>query len=955
MEGSKPVRIGSRALEILLALVERSGELVGKEELRARVWPETFVEESNLKVNVAALRRTLGDGRGGVRYIETVSGRGYRFVSPVQILGDDAATHNDAPARLRAHNLPIPATRVLGRGQASDAILSMCEGARLVTVVGAAGIGKTTVALAVAARMAETIEHDVRLVDLAPVTDSALVPSAIAAAIGLTVHSADERSALRMFLRDRRLMLVLDNCEHIIDAAAICVRDILAAAAGVRILATSREALRAEGEMVYRLPPLETPPDSHELMAAEALAFPAVELFVERATATLNAFSLDDANAPAVSEICRKLDGVALAIELAATRIDAFQVREILALLDDRFRMLKGRRDAPGRHQSLSATLDWSHDLLSESERMILRRLAVFAGTFSLESACALAVDGDLDRTDLVEGLASLVAKSLLSVDARGAASHYRFLDTTRGYALQKLAEAGERDRLRRRHAEHMLDLAAQAEAEWHTRPAPEWIGDHRRQLDDIRLALNWAFTDQHDIPIGVALTAAAIPLWEHLSLVGECRACVERALAHSDVGSLREHDEMKLRMALGTALLHTRGPVPPVRSAWVQALDLAERLDDGEYQLRCLWGLCDYHTWIGDHRTALVIANRISAIASARDDRPATINVERQIGTALRYLGDLAEARSHLERTIRQYVPPAVRAETARFQLDPRLAASGTLANVLWLQGYPDQAARMAEQQLVGAQKADHALALCNALVHTACPLALLVGDLPGAERLLAMIEDHVARHAMTVWSAMGRCLRGEWLLESGEIAGLDILRHTLAELSDMGFVMRRPYYLGILAKEFGVHGEIDAAHVTIEEALTLSRVQGEVWCMPELLRIKGDLMRLSGPAETTHAVETPYLESLELARHQGALSWELRSATSLADLWHYSGGSEPAKSLLSSTYERFEEGFETRDLLRARALLDDLRGACDKRPMTTVVTLLTSHPSGSTSRRKS
>ena len=171
----------------------------------------------------------------------------------------------------------------------------MCEGARLVTVVGAAGIGKTTVALAVAARMAETIEHDVRLVDLAPVTDLALVPSAIAAAIGLTVHSADERSALRMFLRDRRLMLVLDNCEHIIDAAAICVRDILAAAAGVRILATSREALRAEGEMVYRLPPLETPPDSHELMAAEALAFPAVELFVERATATLNAFSLDDA------------------------------------------------------------------------------------------------------------------------------------------------------------------------------------------------------------------------------------------------------------------------------------------------------------------------------------------------------------------------------------------------------------------------------------------------------------------------------------------------------------------------------------------------------------------------------------------------------------------------------------------------------------------------------------
>jgi hypothetical protein len=466
---------------------------------------------------------------------------------------------------------------------------------------------------------------------------------------------------------------------------------------------------------------------------------------------------------------------------------------------------------------------------------------------------------------------------------------------------------------------------------------------------------LSWAFTDHHEIPIGVALTAVAIPLWEHLSLVEECRACVERALAHANGVSMREHDEMKLRTALGTTLLHTCGPVPQVRLAWTKAVHLAESLDDGEYQLRCLWGLCDYHTWIGDHRAAFAIANRISAVASAHDDRLATINVERQIGTALRYLGDLGPARDHLERMIRQYVPPPVRAETARFQLDPRLAARGTLANILWLQGHPDQAARIAEQQLAGAQEADHALALCNALVHTACPLALLVGDLPGAERLLAIIEDHVARHAMTVWSAMGRCLRGEWLLESGEMAGLDVLRHALEELSDMGFGMRRPFYLGILAKGLGTHGQLDAAYVTIEEALTLSQGQGELWCMPELLRIKGDLLRLSGPAEAAHAVEAPYLESLEWARRRGALSWELRSAIGLAELWHHSGESEQAKDLLTSTYNRFEEGFETRDLDRARALLGDLRRACDKRPASTVVTHLNSHPAGPPSRRKS
>ncbi len=526
------IRIGSRALEILLALVERPGELVGKDELRARVWPETFVEESNLKVNVAALRRTLGDGRDGARYIETVSGRGYRFVSPAQILAADGDARDERSDRLRAHNLPISATRVLGRRQAIDAILRKFEGSRFITIVGAGGVGKTTVALAVGARMAESIEHGVWLVDLAPVTDPALVPDAIAAAIDLTVHSADQRSALRAFLRDRRLMLVLDNCEHLVDAAATCVSEILADAAGVQILATSREALRAEGEQVHRLPPLETPPEAQDLRAAEALAFPAVELFVERAMASLGAFSLDDANAPTVARICRRLDGVALAIELAATRVDAFQVHEILALLDERFRILKGRRDAPGRHRSLTATLDWSHDLLSEGERIILRRLAVFAGTFSLESACAIAADDVLDQTDLLDGLASLVAKSLLSADTSGTASHYRFLDTTRGYALRKLSEAGEYDRLRRHHAEHMLDLASRAEVEWRTRPAPEWIGDHRRQLDDIRLALSWAFTDRHEIPIGVALTAVAIPFWEHLSLVEECPLRGTRARA---------------------------------------------------------------------------------------------------------------------------------------------------------------------------------------------------------------------------------------------------------------------------------------------------------------------------------------------------------------------------------------------------------------------------------------
>jgi predicted ATPase/DNA-binding winged helix-turn-helix (wHTH) protein len=460
MEGPTPVRLGSRAFEILAALVERSGKLVRKDELLARAWPDTFVDDSNLKVSIAALRRTLGERPDGARYIATVKGRGYQFTAPIRLL-ERSASSRDAPAALpRVHNLPIAATHILGRADDIDAVLGQLEESRFVTIVGPGGIGKTRVALAVAERMIATVEYGAWFVDLALLSDPTLVPGAIATALGLKVHSANIYVALSAFLRERPLLLVLDNCEHLIDAVAFCAERILAGAASVRILATSREPLRARGEQIYRLLPLETPADSRSLKAADVLAFAAVELFVERATASFSGFSLNDADAPVVAEICRRLDGMALAIELAATRVDAFGVREILGLLGDRFRLLKGWRTAPDRHQTLTAALDWSYDLLTESERSLLRRLSVFAGIFGLESAFAVAGDEKLGPIRLTADLANLVAKSLVCAERGQIATLYRLLDTTRNYAFLKLLEKGEFDRCRRRHAEHLRDLA---------------------------------------------------------------------------------------------------------------------------------------------------------------------------------------------------------------------------------------------------------------------------------------------------------------------------------------------------------------------------------------------------------------------------------------------------------------------------------------------------------------
>ncbi|MCA1371159.1 winged helix-turn-helix domain-containing protein [Bradyrhizobium sp. BRP14] len=936
MRDQTTIRVGSRALEILTALVERPGELVGKAELVSRAWPNTFVEESNLKVNVAALRRALGDTADGTRYIATVSGRGYRFVSPVRVSEQDNISVTAKSECARTHNLPVPTTRLVGRSDAVDTIRCTLEVSRLLTVVGPGGVGKTRLALALADQLTAAYDHGVWFVDLATVNDAILVPTSIATAMGLRVHSANIEAAIAAFAADREFMLILDNCEHVLEAAASCAETLLAAAARVRILATSREPMRVIGEQVYRLSPLETPPEASVLSAAQALAFPAVELFVERAAGSRGEFKLSDGNAPVVAEICRRLDGLALAIELAAPRLDAFSTRELLDLLSDQSHVLSGRRRGHRRHHTLAATLDWSYGLLADPERALLRRLSVFAGGFSLESACAVALDRGRPRAECIDGVSNLVTKSLVSTERGELGTHYRLLDTTRSYALQKLAESGELDLLRQRHAEHLLELAERAEAEWKIRPTAQWLAEYGRKMDDIRSALGWAFSGNRSITIGVALTVAAIPFWEHLSLVEECRVRVEGALSRSFADFRGVRDDMKLQFAYGTALLHTRGPLLEVQAAWTIALGCAESLHDTDYRLRCLWGLCDYFTWTGDHRSALAIAEKIRVLATDRGDVNARNNVDRQMGTALRYLGELGEAQRHLERMIARYIPPVARSDIARFQLDPRSAARGTLANVTWLQGHPEKAVAMAQRQLEEARAAQHALALCNAVVHTTCPIALLTGDLAAAERLLVGIEAHVAEHAMTVWGAMSRCLRAEWLLQGGDASGLPMLRSALDELLAVHFRMRCPFYMGIYAAALGTHGDVDAGRTAIDEAIALSASTGETWCMPELLRIKADLLSKESTHRTAEAAEALYMQALDLARRQGALSWELRAATALAEHWLRTDQGAKAAGVLAPVYRRFKDGFATCDLLKARTLLNGLGDAGKRRVAT-------------------
>src|SRR4051812_3294980 len=296
LEGDNPVRLGSRAFDILATLLERPGEVIGKDELVSRAWPKTFVEDSNLKIQVSALRRTLGDGQGGRRYIATIPGRGYNFVAPVRVERPPQVPLPATIALAAAHNLPLAATRMIGRDEAVATLVSRLSRERLLTIVGPGGIGKTTVALAVAEGLVADYEHGVWLVDLAPLGDPRLVPSAVGTVLGLEIRAENPLPGLVAALRDRRMLLLLDNCEHVIDAAASLAAAVLTAVPGVNILATSREPLGAVGERVHRLGPLGIPPTSSELTAAEAAAFPAVQLFVERVTAIVEDFAVTEAN-----------------------------------------------------------------------------------------------------------------------------------------------------------------------------------------------------------------------------------------------------------------------------------------------------------------------------------------------------------------------------------------------------------------------------------------------------------------------------------------------------------------------------------------------------------------------------------------------------------------------------------------------------------------------------------
>jgi predicted ATPase len=670
----------------------------------ARVWPDRVVEEKNLHAQISALRTAL---RAERELIRTVPGRGYQFTGETRILPaspDERASAELAVAQPRSAlpptNLPEPVSELVGRDDELREILSLAVSHRLVTLTGAGGIGKTRLALALARRLLPRFADRVWVTELAPLADPAFVPAAVAAVLGLEFPaSAVSAEHVANALSGKELLLVLDNCEHVIDAAARMAEALLRANPVVHVIATSREPLKAEGEWIYPVPPLAVPAGDAE-DEDDPLQYGAVRLFVERARAAEPHFAPDRRLVAVIAAICRRLDGIPLAIELAAARVAALGIEEVFARLDDRFRLLTdGRRTALPRHQTLRATLDWSYELLPEAERMIVRRLAVFAGPFALEGPIAVVASPEIAPWEVVDGLFNLVAKSLVTAEIEGTVARYRLLDTTRAYAFEKLGESGERERIARCHAGYYREFFERAEAEWETRPTPEWAAEYGLQrsrcthgpaLDNLRAALDWAFSPHGDASIGVAVTAAGVPIWMHLSLLDECRSRVARALAAIEVGMNPDaRREMKLHAALGVLLMYIEDAFPAAGAAWTRAFEIAESLDDAEYRLFSLWGLWFFHTTNSRHRIALEQTERFCALAANWPDLNYRLVGERMMAVSQHYLGDLPSARRRLERVLAEYVTPNHTSPVLRFQFRLPVAARVFLSRILWLQGF--------------------------------------------------------------------------------------------------------------------------------------------------------------------------------------------------------------------------------------------------------------------------
>jgi predicted ATPase/DNA-binding winged helix-turn-helix (wHTH) protein len=916
------VPMGRRAFEFMGVLVEAAGRLVTKDELMDRIWPGAIVMEHTLQVHAGAVRKALGPHRSLLR---TETGRGYRLLGHWTIRRDDEAKPPVAFRPIRATderartNLPAAVTLLIGRSAAQQALQSFVSAYRVVTLTGPGGIGKTALALEVARHVPGEFADGGWLVELASISDPGLVPSAVAGTLGVRLGSNIlSAEAVARAIAGRNLLLVLDNCEHVIDAAAKLAETLIRMSPRITILATSREILRIEGEYVYRVPPLQVPA-VEEADADQILSHAGPELFLARAKEAGIDFSLRAENLATVATICRHLDGIPLAIEFAAARAVTGGIEQVARGLRDRFALLtSGRRTLP-RHRTLRTVLDWSYGLLPDPQRRLLRRLSVFAGSFSLDAVHAVANRGEASKAEIVTDVSDLIAKSLLVSDGTAAEGLFRLLETTRAYALLQLAESHEAREFFHRHAEYYRELLSTIEDEREKRSVP------LAHVDNVRAALEWSFGANGDQAIGVRLAAGAAPMFLAMSLLPECHRWAERAILALGDDARGGTEEMHLQASLGISSMQIYGPNDAARAALSKGLAIAETRGDALYQIALLGTLSMFHVRTGDFKTSLHYAERSRAVKLASENAAALALTNSILGRALQFVGEHDASRAELEASL-QYWSRSPENSEVYLGFDHRTLVGVGLARNLWMQGYPAQARECIEQTVSDAERKGHPASLGLAL-SWAPGVFLWMGDSQSALEHVDWLLAHAETYSLGPYLAVGGSCKGAVSIARGEAEiGVENMRRGLAWLHTLRYEMINSGFKLALAFGLMTLGKFDEALSLVDETMRLIEVNGDLLYMPEALRVRGRLL-LAAPRRQIRDAEHCFVQSLEWSRRQAARSWELRAALDLAALWAGDGQRGRAQAVLQPVFEQFTEGFDTTDVKAAKQLLATLQ----------------------------
>jgi predicted ATPase len=676
---------------------------------------------------------------------------------------------------------------------------------------------------------------------------------------------------------------------------------------------------------VHRLAPLALPPNDPGLSATVALGFPATQMFVERARSSGADFDLTDSNAAIIAGMCRRLDGVPLAIELAAGRVEAYGLEQTAALLDQRLALLwLGQRTAPPRQKTLQATLDWSFGLLSGLERTVLRRLSVFVGFFTLEAAIAVVTNDTIDKGLVVGAIDSLVAKSMVATRPLGAMVRYRLLPTTRTYARDINDDGAAGAELAMRHATYFRQWLERAGSDWPALSTTAQRAPHLAALGNVRAALEWCFGANGNIATGIELAAAAAPVFLLMSLLTECHRWSERALHALDDTTCPAPQEMQLQTALGLSMMFTKDNSEDVREALTRGLELAKQCGDLRYQLQLLGGLHLFHERIGEFSKSLPFAQRSEAVARAIADPVAIAAAHSWLGISHHLMGNVEVAQTHLEAAL---ASPRIceNFDTTRIGFEYHNRARITLARNLWLRGYPDQAAHVARRTVEEAAALGHPVTLCMALIWAVTVFAWR-RDWPSVEENIDRFIAHADRYSLAPYHPAGIGVKGELSLRRGDVSnGIALLLQGLNALHASRYELLTTELVSALAEGLAVTGQFDEALATIERAIGNAELHGRFFTMPELLRIKATILTTM-PLPDGDAAETCLRQSLDLSRRQATRAWELRTAVDLATLWGAQGRAGDVRRLLPPVFAQFSEGFDTVDLQAAECLLETL-----------------------------